>query len=86
VVCANGDHIVGFVPRELAACLAPCIDNGVVTVQQKGVYSEVDVGGDPHNRVWFRVDAGIPMSGDTDLLNKSLSAIPWWIDVSVNGE
>jgi len=31
-----GDQLVVFLPGELASCLAPCIDGGVFTVQQKG--------------------------------------------------
>jgi len=82
IVVQVGGQLVGFVPREFSACLAPCMDGGVVTVQKQGVYSEVDVGGDPHHRVWFRVDAGIPGSGKLEevVLQKSLRAIPWWVE------
>ena len=78
VVCKSSGRLVGFVPREIAACLAPGLDDGIVTASRKGVYSDVEVGGDPHHRVWFRIDAGVGVEAG-GLLRKNLDAIPWWV-------
>ena len=39
VVCRDG-HVVGYVPREIAMCLAPALDAGIIVVAGVGVYSE----------------------------------------------
>jgi hypothetical protein len=78
IVCKSSGRLVGFVPREIAACLATAIDDGIVTASRKGVYSHVEVGGDPHHRVWFRIDAGVGVDAG-GLLRKNLDAIPWWV-------
>jgi hypothetical protein len=88
IVSRPGGDVVGFVPRDIAGCLAPCLDAGVVTSHDKGVYSEVDVGGDTHHRVWFRIDTGIPGPGNAEesILQQSLIAIPWWVSNDADNE
>jgi hypothetical protein len=90
VVCNDGSGLVGYVPREVAACLAPAMDAGVASVGGGGVYSQTDVanGGDPHHRVWFPVHirddgaaAAASSSGTTEhhVLQAGLRAISWWV-------
>jgi hypothetical protein len=81
VVFQMRGRVVGIVPRELSSCLAPCIDGGVITVQQQGVYSQVNGEDNTCHRVWFRIDTAMPGSGglDEDILQKTLSAIPCWV-------
>ena len=77
---SNGNKIVGFVPRELAECLAPALDAGIATVGSKGVYSENELPGHKRHRVWFCVTIGGGGAGAVDsLLIDSLRAIPWWV-------
>lgn len=72
--------VVGFAPRELAACLAPAMDASVASVNSKGVYSETDVAGDKHHRVWFRVQTQGGGTGTKEhSLQAGLRAIPWWV-------
>jgi hypothetical protein len=78
------DKTVGFVPRELAACLAPALDACVVSVNREGVYSDVDVSGDKHHRVWFCVvqtagGCGVEGGVKEHSLQAGLRAIPWWV-------
>ena len=85
----GGVHeVVGFVPREVAACLAPAIDAKLVEIPTKGVYSEdkpVATGTTkyPHYRVWFRVDslvgAHVGSESDHSTIQLKLDAIPWWV-------
>ena len=76
----TGDTIVGFAPRELAACLAPAIDGLMVSVNTTGVYSEVDVAGDKHHRVWFCVQTRSSTGGvEQHSLEAGLRAIAWWV-------
>jgi hypothetical protein len=74
------DTIVGFAPRELAACLAPAMDALVASVNTKGVYSEIDVAGDKCHRVWFCVKTGNCIGGvEQHSIQAGLRAIPWWV-------
>ena len=76
---------VGLISSELSACLAPCIDSGMIIADTSGIYSEVNMKGIPHHRVWFRIDGTIPGTGDIreNMLQESLSAIPWWVQCDV---
>jgi hypothetical protein len=76
---SSGNKIVGFIPPELAACLAPAMDASVVTISKKGVYSEKDPR-DRHHRVWFcvNIEKGRLNSVDILLIDK-LRAISWWV-------
>jgi HIRAN domain len=74
-------EVVGFVPRELAACLAPAIDTFAVTTDAAGIYTDAPTRGDARNRVWFRVDGQHAGDGGPDscTVNDKLQAIPWWV-------
>jgi hypothetical protein len=74
------ETIVGFVPRELAACLAPAMDTGIISITSTGVYSEIDVSGDKHHRVWFCTETKYDGNGvEVHSIQAGLQAIPWWV-------
>ena len=82
----SGRELVGFVPRELAPCLAPALDMGVVVVPAEGVYSEKTdeptTGAKDRglHRAWFRVDTGESADGTgPELIEQTLCGIPWWV-------
>jgi hypothetical protein len=83
IKCKSQGTVVGFCPRELAACLAPLIDSGLLKSQENGVYSEHIPKGLAQNRVWFRFDIDMSSSGQIDehYIQKRVSAIPWWVSV-----
>ena len=85
VVLGTNGPTVGLVSSELSACLAPCIDNGIIKVDGSGIYSEVPVKGPAHHRVWFRVDGGVIGTDDIreQMLQESLSVVPWWVERDV---
>ena len=72
---------VGFVPSEFVACLAPCMDNGIITVRGEGIYSKVDDASNARHRVWFLVEDVIHIAQGPEhaILKKCLAAIPWWV-------
>jgi HIRAN domain len=74
-------EVVGFVPRELASCLAPAMDIFAVMTDAEGIYTDTPTKGDARNRVWFRVDGRHAGDGGPDsyLVNDKLQAIPWWV-------
>jgi hypothetical protein len=83
VVCQSSANreVVGFIPRELASCLAPAMDAFVITMDTAGVYSDPPPAGDTRNRVWFSVHSHHAGNGDPEsyLINEKLQAIPWWV-------
>ena len=83
IVCqpSGRKEVVGFVPRELAACLAPAIDTFAVMLDAEGVYDDAPKKGCKRNRVWFRIDGHTAGGGgpDSHLVNDKLQAIPWWV-------
>jgi len=84
VVCepSGCKEVVGFVPRELASCLAPALDTLAIMVDAEGIYADTPKGGDtPRYRVWFRVDGHHGGNGGPEsyLVNDKLQAIPWWV-------
>lgn len=83
IKCQSQGNVVGFFPREIAACLAPLIDSGLLKSKENGVYSENNPNGLAQNRVWFRFDIDTSSSGqaDEDHIQKSLFAIRWWVSV-----
>jgi hypothetical protein len=72
---------VGFLPSELSACLAPCMDSGIITLRGEGIYSKVDDKGNSRHRVWFLVEdvIQIPQGPEQAILQRCLAAIPWWV-------
>ena len=85
VVLGISGPTVGLVSSELSACLAPCIDSGMIMADTSGIYSEVNVKGTPHHRVWFRIDGATPGMDDIreKMLQESLSVVPWWVERDV---
>jgi hypothetical protein len=82
VVCQKDgvNTVVGFVPKELAACLAPAMDAGISSVTSKGIYSDIDKSGDKHHRIWFCVETTYGGSGVvTEGILVGLKAISWWV-------
>jgi hypothetical protein len=91
IVCRTSGliQVVGFVPKELACCLAPAMDTFSVMTDTDGIYSDVPSKGDARHKVWFRVDGRSTGNGGPDdyLVNEKLGAIPWWtIDTSSNAK
>jgi len=82
IVHGIGGNKVGFVPSEFSACLAPCMDSGIITLSGEGIYSKVDVKGNSRHRVWFLVEdvIQIPNGPEQAILQRCLAAIPWWVD------
>ena len=86
--------VVGFVPRELAACLSPSLRRGCVRVSGVGVHSApaapcappsaaVSGAATVRYRVWFKV---CPVAGvhDDAELAAALARAPWWVDSDAN--
>lgn len=73
--------VVGFVPCELAGCLASAMESNMIKVVGTGVYSATIVKGAPRHRVWFRVDRRVDtLSTSTNVTQtEKLLAIPWWV-------
>jgi len=74
-----GFPVVGFMARELAACVAAAMDSGVVEVAGPGLYSKTDL----HSyRIWFKFNATVSRDDavgvGSDLIQADLKAIPWW--------
>jgi hypothetical protein len=82
VVClADSEQVIGFAPRELAACLSPAIDAFAVKMNGDGVYSKTSPGVGERNRVWFRVvdGTGRDQNQDDRSIQDKLQAISWWV-------
>lgn len=83
IVCRHSGltQVVGFVPRELASCLAPAMDALSIVTDTDGIYTDVPRKGDTRHKVWFRVDGRLAGTGGAEdhLVNEKLRAIPWWI-------
>lgn len=74
--------VVGFLARELAACIAPAMDAGVIEVAGPGLYSKTDL----HScRIWFKFNATAVGDGavgvDLGLIQEGIRAIPWWSEI-----